>query len=211
MFEVARKSMLGTVLVAVSILGPAAGETALRIVPPVLPVTTSTSGEVLLHVTVDATGAPERVTGLLEAPPFAESLRAAVNQWRLPATSARDVLVAGVFRSAALFELRSFPAPPPSATVPGVLPAPIEWARPGHPPGALGEGVVILEVLVGEDGGALEVNVVHSAPGFDGAAVEAARRWRFRPAVVGGQAAATVAYLVFGFRAPANAPLADRR
>ncbi len=44
--------------------------------------------------------------------------------------------------------------------------------------------------------------VVRSRSGFDIAAVNAARRWRFRPATRDGQPVRSVAYLVFGFREP---------
>jgi hypothetical protein len=41
-----------------------------------------------------------------------------------------------------------------------------------------------------------------SAPPFATAALDAARRWRFRPARVGGRVAAICAYLLFGFPEP---------
>jgi len=202
--------MAGVVLVAVSMLGQGGAGGPPQFVAPHLPVAANVGGEVLLHVKLDASGTPERILGILDVSPFAEALRDAVRQWRLPPTAGsdldRDVLVAGVFRSATLLELGNLPAPPSAAIGPPVLPLPIDWARPPYPPNALDDGVVIVEVRVGADGVARDATVVHSAPGFDSAAVDAAARWRFRPAVRDDRPISAVAYLVFGFRAPMTVP-----
>jgi TonB family protein len=184
------------------------------IVPPRLPITTTGGGEVLLHLKLDATGAPEAILGVLEVPPFADALRQAVREWRLPWASVEagpDVLVAGVFRSAALLELSTLPAPPRPAIAPIVIPFPVEWARPLYPPNAMGDAVVIVEVRVGDNGGIRGARVLRSTPGFDAAATDAAWQWRFRPAVRDGQPVPAIAYLVFGFRAPVTSPSAPPR
>jgi TonB family protein len=205
-----RRLMASVALLAVALLARSDAATPARIVAPHLPPGTDCGAEVLLHVKLDASGAPEGILGILDVSPFAETLREAVRQWRLPAPpagdSARDVLVAGMFRAACLLDLEVLRPPPPAALAPRVLPYPIQWERPPYPPHALGDAVVVVEVRVGEDGVARAATVASSAPGFDDAAVETARRWRFRPAVRDDRPVPAVAYLVFGFRAPLIVP-----
>lgn len=70
----------------------------------------------------------------------------------------------------------------------------LEKVSPDHPTEALVArrgGVVILRVLIREDGGVGEVCVVAVEPpgyGFEEAAVQAIHRWRFDPAIVDGMA-----------------------
>ncbi|MBI2984080.1 MAG: energy transducer TonB [Candidatus Kerfeldbacteria bacterium] len=45
------------------------------------------------------------------------------------------------------------------------------------------EGTVLLRVLVGKNGRVIEVHIDHSIPMLDQAAVEAARKWVFKPAL----------------------------
>jgi protein TonB len=49
------------------------------------------------------------------------------------------------------------------------------------------EGVVILEIVVGRSGDVVEVKILRSHPLFDTAAVEAVKRWKYRPAMLGAQ------------------------
>jgi TonB family protein len=197
--------MVNALLVITAVLAQGGAGLSTTIVAPRLPVTTTAGGEVLLHVKLDAAGTPELISGILETPPFAEALREAVREWQLPWASVEagpDILVAGVFRSPALLELSNLSAPPSAAIAPPVLPFPVEWARPAYPPMGTGDAVVIVELRVGETGGIRGATVVRSAPGFDASAVDAAWQWRFRPAVRDGRPVSTIAYLVFGFRAP---------
>jgi len=46
-------------------------------------------------------------------------------------------------------------------------------------------GVVIMEIVVGRSGDVTEVKVLKSHPLFDAAAVEAVKRWKYRPAMLG--------------------------
>jgi TonB family protein len=180
---------------------------SLRIIAPGLPINTLTGGEVLLEVGLDSTGAPQAIVLLSGDPPFSDALRVAVRQWRLPVGDVGpQVLVAGIFRSPALLELRPLPAPPSPPPGSHAVPFPIQWERPPYPPDALGDGVVIVEAWIGADGLVHQATVVHSSPAFDDAARQAAARWRFRPALRDGRAVPSVAFLVFGFRAPVTAP-----
>jgi periplasmic protein TonB len=86
-------------------------------------------------------------------------------------------------------------APPPeNRAVPGLSahPVPIDSPAPGYPPAALrnGEsGTVLLRVHVDTSGTPYAVDLLKSSRSrsLDRAASEAVRRWRFRPAIRGGQ------------------------
>jgi protein TonB len=62
------------------------------------------------------------------------------------------------------------------------------------------EGVVILEAMIGEDGGVREVRVLRSIPLLDAAAVDAVRQWRFTPTLLNGQAVPIVMTVTVAFR-----------
>jgi TonB family protein len=82
------------------------------------------------------------------------------------------------------------------------VPVPTTMVPPVYPPRALGNGVVIVELAVDASGAVKNTRVVRSAGGFDGAALDAARKWQFRPAQRAGAAVPSYAYIVFGFRQP---------
>jgi protein TonB len=70
-------------------------------------------------------------------------------------------------------------------------PVPLREIRPVYPDFAADAGItgtVLLHVLVGVDGRVEDVRVLHSVPVLNDAAIEAARRWIFRPARVSGRA-----------------------
>jgi TonB family protein len=50
------------------------------------------------------------------------------------------------------------------------------------------QGVVVLDVIVAEDGTVKEVGVVQSIPELDAAAVDAVKQWRFEPTLLNGAA-----------------------
>jgi TonB family protein len=177
---------------------------------PELPARAAGGGHVALEVTVGADGQVSGVNVLRGAAPFTDQLRTSVARWRfepgrengraLEAT----VLVAAWFRSAALLESAGpLEFPPSTARASEAIPVPTVVGVPAYPAIALGDGVVVVEVAVGTEGEVRSARVVLSAAGFDAAAMDAARRWRFRPASrADDQPVPSVAYLVFGFRSP---------
>lgn len=176
---------------------------------PPLPPLAAGGGHVALEVQVAADGRVTKLRTLRDAPPFTAALRAAVERWRFQpgrkgaAPVASSVLVATWFRAAALLESAGPPELPPDLVSPSdAVPLPTVIGVPPYPPGAQGEGIVVVEVEVGTTGEVQSARVVVPAAGFDAAAADAARRWRFRPASREGKAAPSVAYLVFGFRPP---------
>lgn len=91
-----------------------------------------------------------------------------------------------------------------SASAPGVTPpVPLETISPLYPELARRghvEGVVLLEAIIGADGSVRDVRVLRSAHVLlDPAALEAVRRWRYRPASVGGHPVAVYLSVVVTF------------
>ena len=62
------------------------------------------------------------------------------------------------------------------------------------------EGTVVVQALVGADGRVRETRVVKSIPMLNGAAQEAVRQWRFKPAATSGQPVATWVSVPMAFR-----------
>jgi TonB family protein len=169
-------------------------------------------GEVLLELAVGDDGAVAHVATLRDTPPFTELLREAVGGWRFePATEdgralPSSVLVAGVFRPPVLAgPALGTPARdlgPPCSEVP----FPLEWVVPPYPPTALGDGIVLVEVTVGTDGKVTDSRGVEGNDPFAEAALDAVRKWRFRPACRHDRPVPATADLLFGFRSPVTRP-----
>ncbi|MEE8116076.1 MAG: TonB family protein [Gemmatimonadales bacterium] len=175
-------------------------------------------GQVLLEVTVSPTGRVADLTELRTTPPFTRSVIDVVRDWQFsPAEETQAdgqskpvesrVLVAAIFRPPTL---RNVPRPgqPPQDVRPASqeVPFPMVIAVPLYPPRALFEGIVLMEVAVDRDGTVQETTILRSGAGFDQAAIQAARQWRFRPALREGNPTTAIAYIVFGFRQPVLAP-----
>jgi TonB family protein len=162
-----------------------------------------------LEVVVDATGRVAGMTPLRASPLPADPLVPAVTDWRFRPAADRGrmvpsrVFVAAVFRPPQLHNTPTLGEPPVDLAMPSSeIPYPIATAAPPYPPLAVGDGVVLVEVLVGPGGRAREPRIVSAASGFDPAALDAAGRWSFRPARRNGRAVDVYAYLLFGFRQP---------
>jgi TonB family protein len=166
--------------------------------------------EVVMQVTVGAAGVVESIEALRATEPLAGILRPAIDRWRFePALEdghavGSQVLVAAVYRPATFFNTPSLGEPPRDLAPPSRgIPFPTFAPAPAYPPRALGDGVVLLELLVGMSG---EVRTAHimrsSGTGFNSIAMRTAARWQFRPARRGGGPVPAFAYLIFGFRQP---------
>jgi TonB family protein len=210
-----RRSTLGLLVLGLAMASPPFVPARLKTgsAPDRQPVDVIEGGQVVLELTVGKDGAVTRVDALHDTPPFSALLRAAVASWRFDPASEDDqpvesrVLVAALFRAPVLSPGLA-PVPPPRAgglACPGV-PFPTEVVEPPYPAAALGEGIVLLEVDVGTEGGVTDVLVVDPQGPFTEVAVAAARGWRFAPACRDGRPVAAVAYLAFGFRQPGMAP-----
>jgi len=174
--------------------------------PP--PWETAVAGTAALELTVDATG---KVTGaevLDDLEPFTSLLREGARDWRFqPATVdgvpvESHVLIGGLFRPAMLL----FPAPGPPAALtrqPSTeVPFPTAIEVAPYPPTATGSVMLMVEVEVDAQGRVAGVRATGGASPFADAAVQAVRKWRFRPGRRSGRAVPGRVYAVFSFPAP---------
>jgi len=161
-------------------------------------------GEVLLEVAVAASGTVREIRTLRATAPYTDLLRGAVKNWMFEpartvagaAVSSR-LLVGGSYRPAVV------PGSGPTlseaqrdvATASAGVPFPSDTMPASYPPLAFGSSQVFLEFIIAADGTFTAEVVGEANSPFREAALEAARKWRFRP--VG---APSLAYVVFGFR-----------
>jgi hypothetical protein len=170
-------------------------------------------GEVVLELAVDSSGAVTRVEHLRLTPPYADVLAHSAAAWRFePATELIDgrtaavparVLVVALFRPASFY---AGPAPGIPLQVRGLpspqLPHPDSLVMPAYPPTATGSGIVLVEIEMTARTGPRGYRVVSPASGFDGAALDAVRAWRFSTPRAVNAPEQVFVYAVLGFRAP---------
>ena len=160
---------------------------------------------------MDAAGAVSSVDPVCRQPLLTTVFTRAIERWEFdPATAGglatpSRVLVAVLLRPPFLLNFGEPRAEPHQ--VPEELPAPEATPAPAYPPTALGDALVLVEVGVDASGAVSAARALGGHTGFDEAALEAARRWRFRPAQSGGAPVSSQAYIVFGFEEPVLAPL----
>jgi TonB family protein len=187
---------------------------------PPLPVVMLSGGQVFLELVVDVDGRVAGVRTLRSSPTLTTLVTTSARTWRFEPSlrsvdrvasavrfSARTPRVSRVFVGA-IFGPPSLSGRTHGGTVSEgdapdpETPLPIEVVTPAFPLDAFGGGVVLIEVQVETDGRVSNACVLESAPPFDGLALDAARRFRFRPAVVEGRPVPAFAYLLFGFPPP---------
>jgi TonB family protein len=176
---------------------------------PIVPVQAVAAGEVLLSVNVSPVGAVGTIDVLRTTPPFTDAVVAAVRAWRFtPAVDEQRKPMASRVLVGAMFGAPSLRVPtvgqPPKDVAPAAtaLPMPLTTPMPDYPAGARFGGTVLLETLVAPSGKVVAVTAIRSSPPFDEPAMEAARRWLFRPPQGPGVPPNTYAYLIFAFRPP---------
>jgi protein TonB len=164
--------------------------------PPSLP-------EAMLTAALDSPSAEERATaawqlaGLLEADPdTVERLRRAVDTD--PEERVRLAAAWG------LGHVRGRPGSPEGPTSLGEqMPKLIQQGKPQYPQDAFDkhiQGVVSVEILIGERGEVTHAEIRKSIPALDAAALSCVRTWKFSPATRNGRAIPVVALAPVSFR-----------
>ena len=106
--------------------------------------------------------------------------------------------------SAAVAAPRNAAQPDPNAYVATDEAAEPIYTVPGNYPDiarqAGVEGTVVVQALVGTDGRVRDMRIVRSIPMLNGAALEAVRQWRFKPAATGGKPVAAWVSVPIPFR-----------
>jgi hypothetical protein len=137
--------------------------------------------------------------------PFASSARGALAGWRFPASIRRaEVPVVVAFRSPNLaLPGGSGDLPVPASARPANVPFPTRVLEPAYPPNMLGDGAAIVRLGIDAGGNVREAAALGQSGGLASACLDAARQWRFAPAVdLRRQPAASEAFAVCVFRAP---------
>ncbi|MGH9323339.1 MAG: TonB family protein [Vicinamibacteria bacterium] len=202
---------IALILVPISVLGQSLPKLREAQAPP-LPPRAAGGGEVLLELEVGADGRVKQVRVLRTTPPYAELLTQAVTGWSFePARGGEEegpvpsrVLVAGVFRGPGFYAGTSPGTPPRDADQPSSAVAyPENIVEPVYPARAYGDGVVLLELEVDVEGQIQAIRSLTSGTGFEQAAIDAARRWTFRPARPTAHGSGdSLVVVVFGFPRP---------
>ncbi len=186
--------------------------------PPELPALAIGAGQVFMELSISPAGEVTSIAALRTTPRHTEFVGNAARRWRfkpatvterrtdglpaVPKPVASKALVAAHFRQPALIGPTQGELPKDIGTPSADVPLPVTIVEPSYPARSLERGMVMIEALVNEKGQVTEATVIRSAPAFDGAALAAARQWRFRPASVAGRAVGTYVYLIFGFPQP---------
>ena len=174
---------------------------------PAVPQQVVGSGEVILEVSVNRSGAVSDVKAVRSTPPFTELVKTAVEGWQFEPAKADGpvdsiVLVAAVFRPPTINTPAIGAHPSTTASPSRAIPLPLTMELPPYPPRATGSRVVLVEARISADAAVTGAKIIGGTSGFDGAALAALHHWAFRAAEVDGARVSSVAYLMFGFRPP---------
>lgn len=138
-------------------------------------------------------------------------LEADVSTWSFERRAdAAWLLVVGVYRPPELLLAAPLDPGPKRAEPSPESALPVTSPPPAYPPDAVGDTVVVVEVVVDEEGTVAVARALGDASAFRTAALDAARQWRFRPAARDGVDVATRVCLVFAFRQPVTPPAPPR-
>lgn len=170
-------------------------------------------GEVVLELTVDPGGGVTRVDRLRATPPYTDLVADAAAAWKFePATVmiegrlstvAASVLVVAVFRPPSLYAGPAPGVPPQELAAPSLrLPRPASVVMPAYPPMARGDGIVLVEIEMSGRAERRGNRVVGRGSGFDAAALDAVRAWRFDAPRNPEGGDRLFVYGVLGFRTP---------
>jgi TonB family protein len=88
-------------------------------------------------------------------------------------------------------------------------PRPTKQARPQYPREAFDkriDGTVLVEALIDTSGRIVRARVIQSVPLLDAAALQAAYRWEFRPAIKNGKPVGSIIHMPVAFRIYGGAP-----
>lgn len=164
----------------------------------------------VVDLAVDASGLVSNVKALRATtrPPNLVAPVAATWRFRPAAVGGRPVssrvLAVALIRPPQLFDEPTLGAEPTTfAAAPDDLPAPTVMHRPRYPPLAVGDSLVLVEVLVGPDGHVRAADIAEGTTTvFNDEALLTVRNWVFRPAHHNGDPVSAYVYIAFGFRQP---------
>lgn len=170
-----------------------------------------TPGIGVLDVSLDGTGHPATVDVLREVPLLTNAAESAVQSWKFKPASvegnqqASDLLVVFVLPPAAAFP--TYPAfsplSPKRAGVSRYVPPGIVSASYAeYPINSVVSASVVIQVAIDADGNAISWQPIRALDPFTRFALEAAKKWRFRPATLDDQPVRSNLVIDFIFQPP---------
>ena len=173
-------------------------------------------GEVVLELTVGATGRVTELKQIRATPPYTDLVSDPAATWQFePATMAVEgrtvpvaapVLVAAVFRPPSIYAGPTAGTPPRTTGVPSPrLPRVESMVMPAYPATSVGDAVVLIEIEMTRSAQPVAYRILGPASGFDDAALDAVRGWRFTAPRDPDLPERLFVYAVAGFRTPVAA------
>lgn len=171
-------------------------------------------GEVVIELTVDAKGLPRTPVVLRSTPPYTQIVLDALMDWEFTPAQALDtqgqespveaqVIVVAVYRPPSILNGPTLGEPPvqlsPASTD---VAAPSVIVPPVYPVKSLGQGVMLFELRIDEQGRVTQSAALATTAGFEEVSRDALRQWTFKPALYRGRPAAASTYVLFGFMPP---------
>ena len=183
------------------------------------PFQTTADGIVVFDVSLDAQGAIKNISVLQDLPPFTAPAKQSLRNWKFAPASDNgrpedsEMPVAFVFRHSVYIanELPFTPIVPKKDSddtrrgfiPPGILS--VSYA--GYPASTIAMGAVVVQARVKPDGSTGEVTVVRKlAGGFGPLAIDAAKHWKFQPALRDGKPVPAHVPIAFVFSSRALNP-----
>ena len=180
---------------------------------------TTADGVVVFNVTLDAQGAIKKISVLQDLPPFTASARQSLQSWRFAPASANgrpedsEMPVAFVFRHAVYIANE----PPFTPIIPKadsdearrgfVPPGILSVSYAGYPASTIAMGAVVVQARIKPDGSTGEISAVRKLPGgFLPLAIDAAKHWKFQPALRDGKPVPANVAIAFVFSSRALNP-----
>lgn len=176
-----------------------------------------TDGLFVLDVRLNDDGAIQRIEALRNPGSMLGAAKTSVRGWKFQPASedgkprASRVTVAFLYRPANYTGVRAVPPKdfvpviPPDQTddsseyVPvGIL----SFAYPDYPVNSVAWGSVVVQVTVDTGGDVKDVNLLHEMATFNGFALDALKKWRFRAATVRGKPVTSKIAIAFVFQTP---------
>lgn len=180
------------------------------------PIQSVANGIVVLDLALDKQGAIGGLHVVRDIPSLTSVATSSVQGWRFKPGS-RDaapqnsvIRVAFAFRPPAYYaapaHFESVPYGSASREVPGyTLPGIVSVAYPRYPINAANVGSVVVQLTLGKAGEIEDVQVVRALNPFTKFAVDAAKKWQFKPSTLDGQPINSYVVAVFVFAPlPAN-------
>jgi TonB family protein len=183
------------------------------------PFQTAADAIVVFDVSIGARGEVRKTTALQNVPPFTSAAEQSLKGWKFAPATQNDrpedaeILVAFVFRHSVYLA----PPPPFTPIFPAkesdggrsdfIAPAILSVEYAGYPARTVAEGAVVVQATVSANGTVRDVTVMRDLEGgFAPLAMDAARQWRFQPALRNGEPVPSKVAIAFVFSSRAMNP-----